>query len=140
MKKILLLALVTFTVLSTSCNKDDDDIGISGKYETTLMTSKVYAADILISEKEIDKGGLIEQGDYYTLDFKSDGTVTYQSQGEEKGAGKWTQKDDVVTISSADDNLELKVDGNKLILEQSYEQTENDIKYKVEAKLYLTKM
>ena len=105
MKKVLQLFLLVLTVslVSVSCKKDDDtpsnDVN-GGKYETISMA----ASSGNFNYDNVDK--IKTAGKYFQIHFKEDNTFWMQhlSDGWEPG-GTWKQEGNNITIM---DNLEFK--------------------------------
>lgn len=102
MKKLLALLLAVMMVFTlVGCSKS-----VAGTYKMTK-------AEMGGTELPMDAAPEM------TITLNKDGTVVLSSEGESEN-GTWTQNGDTLTLSSDEgEDMDLTVDGNNLIMEQS---------------------
>jgi hypothetical protein len=126
----IMMLLSASLVLTTSCDKDDDEDEIVGTWE--LEKAEATMGDIT------ETMTAAEMGMELTVVFKDDGTMSATSVGEdgtETDSGTWTRVDDnTVDIMVDGDTETLKKEGSYYVLESV------DEEYDMTMKMYFKKV
>ncbi|MBE9468332.1 MAG: hypothetical protein IMY72_08440 [Bacteroidetes bacterium] len=122
-KLFALLAISMTLIFTTSCEKDDDNNGItasivgvwtSDTYTAVITVDGVSIIDYIIKELGLTQAqaeAMLEGDDGLgdgTIEFKKDGTFIDNLESEEEGTGTWTLVGEKLTIISKDKDGEME--------------------------------
>ena len=104
--KILVLAMVlTMALGMVACGGGGEESPYVGVWNMT----KFEASGVSMTAED--------SGLTFSVEIKSDGTVTATTNGESDGAGNWEETDEGITITdSAGSNITATLDGEELVL------------------------
>lgn len=141
MKKIYHLIIFTCLIAFnfSSCEKDDNETSISGRWDLKKMKIDVYENNVLkTSEEEVDSLDML----YFV--FKSNGKLEMHAEDEPIAEVDFTYKQGVLTLSDPNSGEKAVwpikfLDSNTFVFSEEETEQENSITYRIVTELYFKK-